>query len=156
MTYVFDTSSFRELNHYYPTRFPTFWKEFEGLVANGRLISVREVRGELQNMFIKPHLEGWVDANRDIFLLPEPRETEFVRKIFSVEHFQQLVSKKNRLRARRVADPFVIASAQYRNGTVVTEESYKPNAARIPNICEHYEVDSVCLEDLMEREGWVF
>jgi hypothetical protein len=156
MTYVFDTSSFRVLDFYFPTRFPAFWNDFNGLVGGGRIVSVREVRNELDNQPIKPHLRDWVNNNRSIFLLPEPRETEFVRKIFSVSHFRQIVAKKNRLRGWPLADPFVVASAYYRRGCVVTEEAYKPNAAKIPNICEHYEIDCLCLEDLMKKEGWVF
>jgi hypothetical protein len=156
MTYVFDTSSFRVLDHYFPARFPTFWEEFNRLITNERIISVREVRRELENQPIRTHLEEWVKNNRDIFLLPEAEETEFIRKIFSISHFQQMVSRKNQLRARPVADPFVIASAQIRQGCVVTEETYKPNAARIPNVCEHFEIDCISLEVLMEREGWSF
>lgn len=55
-----------------------------------------------------------------------------------------------------MADPFVIASAYFRKGCAVTEETYKPNAAKIPNICEHYEIDCISLEDLMKKESWVF
>ena len=40
--------------------------------------------------------------------------------------------------------------------TVVTMESLKPNAARIPNICEHFGVRCMDLEEFMEAEGWKF
>ena len=35
------------------------------------------------------------------------------------------------------ADPFVIAKAAVNDAMVVTLETEKPNAVRIPNICEH-------------------
>lgn len=35
-------------------------------------------------------------------------------------------------------------------------EQLKPNAAKIPNICQHFKVPCVDLEDFMEQEDWVF
>jgi len=156
MTYVLDTSSFRICGHYFPSRFPTFWHSFDELVNQGRIISVREVRNELDHVANREHLRDWVNNNRGIFLLPEPDETVFVARIFSVPHFQQLIGEKQRLIGRPVADPFVIASAQARGGTVVTEESLKPNAAKIPNVCDHFGIDCISIEQLMENEGWEF
>jgi len=80
----------------------------------------------------------------------------FVKEIFSVSHFRQLVAQKQRLRGTPVADPFVIASAKARQGCVVTEEESKPNSAMIPNVCEYFEIDCVHVEGFMEREDWSF
>jgi hypothetical protein len=156
MTYILDTSTFIICGHYFPSRFPTFWQEFNGLVQAGRIISVREVRNELDHEANRKHLRNWVDGNREIFLLPEPDETRFVARIFDVTHFQQLIGEKQRLKGRPVADPFVIASAHVRSGIVVTEESLKPNAAKIPNVCEHFGIDCISIEEMMELEGWEF
>jgi hypothetical protein len=35
-------------------------------------------------------------------------------------------------------------------------EVFKPNAARIPNICRHFGVPHLSLEEFMEKEGWEF
>jgi len=35
-------------------------------------------------------------------------------------------------------------------------ERLKRNAAKIPNICQHYSIPCVDLEQFMEVEGWVF
>lgn len=32
----------------------------------------------------------------------------------------------------------------------------KPNAAIVPNICEHFGVDWLNLEQFMQQEGWKF
>ncbi|MEW6042614.1 MAG: DUF4411 family protein, partial [Elusimicrobiota bacterium] len=56
MVYVFDTSSFRVLNHYFPQRFPSFWTTFNEYASSGKIISVREVYNELIIQGIKPHL----------------------------------------------------------------------------------------------------
>jgi hypothetical protein len=156
MTYVLDTNSFSACGHYFPSRFPSFWQSFNQLVRQGDIISVREVRNELESQSRWQHILDWVQANRAIFLLPDPQETQFVAQIFAVPHFRQLIGHKQRLAGRPVADPFVIASAHHRAAVVVTEESHRPNAARIPNVCDHFGIECISLELLMEREGWTF
>ena len=118
-------------------------------------MSVREARRELDQN-IKDHLDRWVDRNKRIFLSPSAEETEFVRRIFEVGHFQQLVSDRNVLKGGPVADPFLIAAAWSRGGCVVTEESMKENAGKIPNVCERFGVDWTNVEGFMERESWTF
>lgn len=156
MRYVFDTNSFIVLGHYFPERFPSFWERFDELVSNGGIASVREVRRELDHLAARQHLIDWIAGNKGIFVLPRPEEAEFVRDIFAVAHFQQLVGRKQRLKGSPVADPFVIAAAKLRHACVVTEESKKRNAARIPNVCEYFEIDCTNLQGMMEREGWRF
>jgi len=156
MIYVFDTSSFIVLGHYFPQRFPSFWKHFETSVQSGEILSAREVYNELKGKGNKPHLDDWIDANKKVFLVPTPNETAFVGTIFAVPHFQQLVSEQQRLKGVPVADPFVIAIAKVRGGCVVTEEAKKPGAARIPNVCEHFGIACCNLEAFMEAKGWRF
>lgn len=128
---------------------------FDELVAAGRIVSVREARRELDQN-IKDHLDRWVDRNKRIFLSPSAEETEFVSRIFEMQHFRQIVPPRNISIGRSVADPFLIAAAESRGGCVVTEESYKKNAAKIPNVCEHFGVSCTNVEGFMEREGWTF
>jgi len=156
MIYVLDSSSFVVCGHYFPSRFPTFWDEFNALVQGAGIVSVREVRNELDHDANRQHLRDWIHRNNRIFLLPGPRETQFVAQIFAVQHFQQLIGAKQRLAGRPVADPFVIASAHVRHACVVTEESFKPNAARIPNVCDRFGIDCISIEEMMERENWSF
>ncbi len=48
MIYVFDSSPLIDLfKYYYPDRFPSLWDNFDALVSEHRIISVREVRNEL-------------------------------------------------------------------------------------------------------------
>ncbi len=56
----------------------------------------------------------------------------------------------------RDADPFVIAKAAVAERTVVTMEQRQPNAVKIPNICEHFGIPCMTLEDFMETEDWEF
>lgn len=156
MGYVIDTNSFIVLGHYFPNRFPSFWEKFNELVNTQSVISVREVYRELENQITKQHLRDWVSKHRKNFYLPSPEETQFVSKIFSIPHFQQLIGRKQILSGKPVADPFVIASAYINNFIVVTEESQKENAARIPNVCAYFGVNYTNLEGMMDMEDWSF
>ena len=154
MVYVFDTSSIIVLGHYFPDRFPTFWSNFESAVAAGDVISVREVLKELSSS--RQWLMDWIGAHKEMFLIPGPEETTFVAKIFQVPHFQMLVTETQRLRGQPVADPFVIACAGVRGGTVVNEESSKPNSALIPNVCSHFGIPCTNVEGFLQAKGWQF
>jgi hypothetical protein len=156
MQYVFDTSAFIIIGHYYPDQFPTFWKRFSTAVDSGEIVSVREALNELSTKASRPWLGDWVKANSGIFQVPTAAETAFVGEIFRIPHFQMLVGGKARLSGKPVADPFVIAAAKVLEGTVVSEETKKPNAARIPNVCEHFGIPCVTVEGFLAEKGWRF
>lgn len=155
MIYVFDASSFFELNAYYPSVFKALWAKIDHAVAAGVIVSTREVRREIERGDADV-VAAWAKANAQVFLTPGSDETAFVAQIFAVNHFQQMISKKAQQRGDEVADPFVIACAKIKNGTVVTEERLKPNAAKIPNVCEHFRVPCTNLEGFMKAENWTF
>ena len=156
MAYVFDNNSFRVLGNYYPDHFSTFWREFNQAVKVGKIISVREVRRELDFYVRHPHLSDWIERHKNIFLSPNATEMRFITDIFAVQHFQSLVNKQTLLEGRPCADPFIVAKANLINGCVVTEEAVQPNAAKIPNICQHFGVDCTNFQGFMEREDWSF
>jgi len=156
MLYVFDTSSIRVFENYYPSHFPSFWTGFDQLVSNGGVISVREVRNELDYQITTPWLRDWIDNHKAMFVTPTPADTDFVRNIFTVNRFQALVGQKQRLKGMPVADPWVVACAAITNGCVVTQETLKPNAARIPNVCEHFGVACADLERFLAEQKWKF
>ena len=154
-SYIFDSSSMHVLRNYYPEQFPSFWKRFENAVEVGR-VKVREVYNELENLQKGMWIWDWVQANKALFPMPTDDETKFVGQIFKVAHFRSLVGQIQTLKGRPVADPFVIAAARVCGGCVVTEESKKPNAARIPNVCDHFKIDYTNVKGFMERNGWKF
>jgi hypothetical protein len=154
MTYIFDSNTMIKIfNHYYRNQFPSFWEKFDEYVNDGRIISVRAVKTELKNN--DDALADFVNSN-DIFDIPTNKETEFIAKIFQNTHFQSLISKKAMLLGKEVADPYLIARAKIQNAYVVTEEKLKPNAAKIPNVCENFNVSCVNLEEFMKIEKWSF
>ena len=156
MAYVFDTNCFIVIGHYYPEQFPRFWEKFNQAVENGKIISVREVYRELDRNATEDHLIEWIELQKNIFVTPSPAVTQLVKEIFSVPHFKASLPDRTQLGNNPFADPFVVAQAKAMNYWVVTQESERPRAAKIPNICEHFDVDWINLQGFMERENWSF
>jgi hypothetical protein len=154
--YIFDNSPFSALfKSFYRRRFPTLWGNFDSLIADGAITSTREVARELDRFGNQPCLD-WLAGNRDIFTTPTATEARVVRDIYAVQHFQQNLDMKKLQKGGLNADPFVVAKASASNASVVTLEQFAPNAARIPNICQHFGVPCLSLEEFMEAEGWEF
>lgn len=156
MIYVFDTSSIRSLQHFYPSVFKTIWDGLDTLIQQKTLISTREVWNELERQNISADVLAWAKQNKQIFTTPNAAELQFVAQILQIKHFQSLIGEQQRLKGTPVADPFVIACAKIKGGTVVTEEQLKPNAAKIPNVCAHFNVPCIDLERFMQQQGWAF
>lgn len=156
MTYVFDSGPLIWMfRYYYPERFPSLWKQFDELISNQRIISVKEVSRELDGQ--SDLLARWINDNKQIFQEPTQNEMLFIGTIFQVPHFQGLVRKQERLQGKPVADPFVIAKASSaKNGCVITTEKYKNNASQIPNVCKYFRIPCMNLEQFMEKENWRF
>lgn len=158
MIYVFDTNCLIVLfNHFYLGRFPSLWEKFNQLIVERKIISVREVYNEI-DAYLNPdsRLVQWAKEHREVFEQPSVEEMKFVQKIFSVRHFRNLIERKATLEGRPVADPFLVAKAKVENKMLVTQEGMRENAAKIPNVCEHFKVQYTNLEGFMEREGWQF
>ena len=156
MKYVFDSNSLINLfHHYYPERFPTLWEKFDALVSEEKLISVREVFNEIGSG--EDSLATWAKEQKNtLFLEPTVEEFQFVGEIFQVRHFQAMIRKQERLKGKPVADPFVIARAKTLNACVVTQEKNTKNAAKIPNVCDHFGIPCIDLKGFMENENWMF
>ena len=157
MIYVFDNNSLSNiLNHYYTERFPSFWEKYDKIVEAVNLLSVREVRNELTLKFDDDKIDRLAKMNDKFFTSPTPEELSFITQIYSVKHFQQNLDKKKILSGGFFADPFVIAKAWKEQGTVVTEEDKKHNAAKIPNICDHFGIHCINLEGFLTEMDWKF
>jgi hypothetical protein len=58
MSYVFDTSSIRSLQHFYPRVFKSIWDGLDDLVARQELLSTREVFNELERQAVSHEVLG--------------------------------------------------------------------------------------------------
>jgi Domain of unknown function (DUF4411) len=154
--YVFDNSPLSTLfRNYYRGRFPTLWKNFDALTGAGEIVSAREVYREIEDGPIAD-LRQWAANNQDLFPIPDQDEATFISQIYAIKHFQQNIEQQKLLKGGRNADPFVIAKAAVHGGIVVTMEVFKENGAKIPNICHHFKIKCLTLEQFMEAEGWQF
>ena len=155
MIYVFDTNSLSQLNAYFPDIFKEFWNRFDEMVTSGEVISTREVFSELERGGLE-HVTPWAKDNKAMFTMPDGAQTAFVAQIFMIPQFRALIGAKQQQRGQPVADPFVVACAKANAATVVTEEKFKPNAAKIPNVCQHFNVPCLNLEGFMQARNWSF
>jgi hypothetical protein len=156
VSYCFDNSPLSALfKNYYRRAFRSLWQRFDELVDNGSIVSTREVLREIEDRGPE-NLQEWAKDHRALFTTPTPAEGDFVARIYRVAHFQQNVEQQKLLKGGNVADAFVIAKAAVDGLTVVTMELFKPNAVKIPNICRHFNIPCLTLEEFMEREGWEF
>ena len=156
--YVFDTNILITIfNFYYISTFPSFWENFNEYIENEKIISVRDVLMEIDAYHnVTSDLVIWANQHKNIFYQPNELEMIFVSDIFSITHFQNNIPKESQLVGRPVADPFVIAKAKVNDGYVVTNEEYKKNGAKIPNICDYFKVNCINLNKFMELENWKF
>lgn len=155
--YLFDTDSLSHLGIYYPNIFTGFWELFDGVVDSGEVVSVREVYEELAYRRMAKHLVEWKKKHRKLFLPPSEEETLFIARMFAEEpRFKALINPKKVVKGGRAADPFVIASAKVNNHVVVTQEKLSGGVVKIPFVCNHYDVECINFEGMMEREGWEF
>lgn len=150
--YVFDTNVFISLGLYYPKRFPTIWERINSLADSEDLVSVREVRRELENSSSSEHILKWVEQYRYIFYIPTNKECQIVTQIFKKKQYLGFVKRSNILKGMPVADPFIIAAAKAKGFTVVTQESNKSKGARIPTACKDFNVNCIDLECFLENE----
>lgn len=156
MSYVFDNGPLSMLHrNFFRSVFPTLWDNFDQLIAGGEIISVREAMREIEDGPL-PDLTTWARANLDFFALPTQEEASFITQIYGVAHFHANIEQQKLLKGGHMADPFVIAKAAVQGRTVVTTEQFKPNAAKIPNICRHFGVPCMTLQEFMEAQGWRF
>lgn len=156
MIYVFDTNSLSVLKNFYPESFPSFWRQWEELVSDGTITSVQEVKRELDNRDGTDFLQAWVKRNKAMFAAPSSEEFMMVQQILAISRFQALIGTQATLRGTPVADPFIVAAAKVKDGVVITEERLKPNAAKIPNVCEHFKISCTNLKGFMSQQNWSF
>ena len=157
--YIFDACSLNVIiKSFYEKRFPTFWEKFDELANNKTIISIKEVKRELERKFHNSEIPILTRTSITVpfFEILIPSELLIMKDILSVKHFQGLITLNNIFDGAPVADPFLIAKAEACNGVVVTEEVHKPNANKIPNVCEKRNVRCINLEKFMEEQNWSF
>ena len=153
--YSLDTSSLIAAFHeWYPIKnFPTLWDKIDELIRNHRL--------KMSDVVFE-------EAMRDAEIMEWCSQRKLGQHLRSISH-ESIQEKINEIqstfpglvdarRGKSEADPWVIAFAMViPNSIVVTQESpgsvTKP---KIPDVCEHFDVECIKIVDLIKRENWVF
>ncbi len=150
--YIFDSGPFIDLKNYPPDVFPTLWNNFSRLIKDGDVISSSEVLREIENY--DDEIAEWAKLNKQIFIKPAIEEQILVQQILA-KH-PDLVKEEAILLGKPYADPFVIAQAKYHNCTLVHSVKFKPNAHKIPNVCQDFSVSEIALFEFFRKEKWNF
>jgi hypothetical protein len=150
--YVFDTGPIIDFKHYYEEIFVTLWDRFEDLISKNKIISSIEVYRELKKR--DDEASKIADKYKHIFLKPDMKEQEYVKEI--LKKHKELIRFKSIAGSAPVADPFIIAQAKCYNATLITNETLKPNAHNIPNICVEYKISYINLKEFFKEEKWKF
>lgn len=150
--YCFDTSSLIECwtRSYPPDIFPGVWDKLNDAVAHQHVLSAEEVREELKRQ--DDELVKWITDRPYMFVtLDEP--IQVATSAVLRDHPLLMKATKN----RNGADPFVIATAQVRGLTVVTEEQGgSANKPKIPSVCTALDVRCIDVLTFLREQGWSF
>lgn len=154
--YLFDSSSIRVMNNYYPNSHTSFWYNLRSFTLDGKILSVDQVYQELADQDVKPYVLEWMEENKRIFRTPTTEESRLVAKIFAVQKFQESLKQKQRIKKGAFADPWLVAAGKIYDACVVTEERKPKHSSHIPNICEYFDVPCTNMEGFLDRNGWQF
>lgn len=134
---------------YRPTTFPALWTALEQLIANGELVASEEVLYELQRQ--DDELLAWARNQPRLFIPLDETIEGAVRRIVNVPHAINGKAMDNS------ADPFVIAVAMAKNGTVVSSEKPgSPSNPKIPYLCQHFNIPHQSLQEFVNGLGRSF
>jgi Domain of unknown function (DUF4411) len=152
MAYCFDTSVLIECwsRSYPPDVFPGLWVKLDALIAQQEVLCADEVRVELERQ--EDDLAKWIKMRPQLFV---PLDDAIQRATSEVLVGHPLLMKATK--NRNGADPFVIATAQVRGLTVVTEEQGGTDTKpKIPSVCAALRVPCVNVLSFIRDQGWSF
>ncbi len=137
--YLMDTSVFnrrKSKDIYDEEAFPIHWRNFDYLVEQGLVISILEVKEELERKV--EIFKFWVKDHEDIFKPLDNNSVVLMNKINS--DYPKLYEANNKKKS--IADIPLVAFAKTHNLVLVTQESYNYNPDTnekkytIPTLCE--------------------
>ena len=180
-SFVVDTSALTTLyRHSYPRRiFSSLWSAVDALAADERLITPSQVINELR--VGNDGRSSQPDAiNQEEELLAWARGNLLIAQQIDQETFEAIevrgldLARTHRgwLEDSRIADPYVIATAETMRIPVLSSETRShqrnalhnhwqndgiyPRGTKIPSVCEMLDVSHFNLIELFESEGWEF
>ena len=154
MIYCIDTSSLVDWSDYYPPDvFPTLWDKLDWLIAEGRLISSKEVLLELKRQ--DDDLYRWAASRHSTFIEPDSDTQKCLGDIMA--RFPTFAPDTTPDGVW--ADPYLIAMAKTKGYMLVTGEKSAGKGAKhpkIPNVCDAAGVRWCSLLEFIRLEKWQF
>lgn len=151
--YCIDTSALMDawIRYYSPDVFPSLWGNIDEMIEQRELISPEEVLFELEKK--EDDLYQWAKNRKNMFKTLTAEIQLATNEILSA--FPRLVEAG---KDRTEADPFVIAVAKANDATFITSEKFssKQKKVRIPVVCQHYNIKSINMLQLIREQGWKF
>lgn len=155
MTYLLDTNTFIEAkNRYYTMDIcPGYW---DWILHANKINVVASIEFVKQELIIgKDTLAKWVEEHPDLFIpQSDPKTQEFYSKIVNYVQGLSDFEQKAKDDFLKGADPWLIAKAGANSATIVTHEKYDKNIKKrikIPNVCEHYEINCINTFELLHK-----
>ena len=152
MKYVVDTNVLRAFfDFYFRDVSPELYDSFDKMIEDGNLISVKEVYNEMEKQHKKDSvtLSELNKIKNIFFFFSNDEEVKIIHDIYSNTNFRNNIKENNILKGWPVADAFLVAKAKIEKAILVTNEKFSPNAAKIPNICEKYNVKYINLQQFL-------
>lgn len=145
--YSFDTSAFvNPARRHYPFDVaPSLWRALEERIATGAIVASTQVKAEIDEK--DDDLKAWTKSQTGLFLPMDAAQVSHTRRI--LEQFQTWVDPDS---GKNDADPFVVALAQARNLTVVSDEKGgSAGKPKIPYVCAHFKVRHLRVIDFIRE-----
>ncbi len=124
------------------------WKKIDELIKSQEIVMCSEIFDEVKDEDIKKLL---VDLNCKVLEVDDDIQRN-VRRI--VVECPKLISFTDKS-GTSSGDAFLIATAMKYNLVIITEEN-KQSEKKIPQVCKRFNVESINILELCERENWVF
>lgn len=150
--YSFDTSAIingrRDI--FLPETFGFVWEGIEQMVLDGSVRAVDEVKYELNRK--DDGASQWAKRCKKMFV---PLDHDIQRATIGILAEYPRLLGAGGSGSRNGADPFVIALAHARSGTVVTQETPRNiTKPRIPDVCNAVGVPWMTLPQFVNTQGW--
>ena len=124
------------------------WEKIDKLIKSQEIVMCSEIFDEVKDEDIKKLL---LALNCKVLEVDDDIQRN-VRRI--VAECPKLISFTDKSGASS-GDAFLIATAMKYNLVIITEEN-KQSEKKIPQVCKKFNVESINILELCERENWVF
>lgn len=137
------------IRHYPVDVFPTIWKQMDGAATSGIVVVSDEVLRELERKDDGAH--KWVKQRKKMIVPLDAEVEAYAKEVLG--RYPRLVDTR---KSRSGADPFVIAVAMAKKGSVVTAELRSGNLARpkIPDVCDELRIECVNVVEFFRSQKW--